>query len=336
MPDSALLVLILIVALGLIFDFINGFHDTANAIATSVATRVLSPGQAVSMAAVLNVIGALTGTAVASTVGKGIIDIEVSTQLLVVSAMLSAITWNLITWWYGLPSSSSHALIFSLVGAGTASAGTEAIQLDGVSLVFQGMVFSPVLGFIGAFLVLFLMLWLFARVRPRLVQRIFGKLQIASAAYMAYSHGGNDAQKTMGIIALALASYHGWSGDEWHVPLWVVLSAAGAMGLGTAVGGWRIIRTMGLKVVDLRPIDGFAAETAAATVIEMASRLGIPVSTTHVISTAIMGVGATRRASAVRWGVGARIVSAWVVTVPVCILLGWVIYEALHLITGIR
>lgn len=336
MPDSALLVLVLIVALGLVFDFINGFHDTANAIATSVATRVLSPGQAVSMAAVLNVVGALTGTAVAGTVGKGIIDLEVSTQLLVVSAMLSAITWNLVTWWYGLPSSSSHALIFSLVGAGTASAGVNAIQLDGVSLVFQGMVFSPVLGFFGAFLVLFLLLWLFARARPSLVGRIFGKAQIVSAAYMAYSHGGNDAQKTMGIIALALASYHGWSGDEWHVPLWVVLSAAGAMGLGTAVGGWRIIRTMGLKVVDLRPIDGFAAETAAATVIELASRLGIPVSTTHVISTAIMGVGATRRASAVRWGIGARIVSAWLITVPVCILMGWIIYEVLHLVTGIR
>src|SRR5699024_6339177 len=153
---------------------------------------------------------------------------------------------------------------------------------------------------------------------------------------MAYSHGSNDAQKTMGIIALALASYHGWSGDEWHVPLWVVLSAASAMGLGTAVGGWRIIRTMGLKVVDLTPIDGFAAETAAATVIEVASRLGIPVSTTHVISTAIMGVGATRRASAVRWGIAGRIVSAWVVTVPVCIILGWIIYEVLHLVTGIR
>jgi PiT family inorganic phosphate transporter len=323
MPDSALLLLILIVALGLVFDFINGFHDTANAIATSVATRVLSPGQAVSMAAVLNVVGALTGTAVASTVGKGIVDIEVSTQLLVISAMLSAITWNLITWWYGIPSSSSHALIFSIVGAGVASAGTDAIQIEGVSTVFEGMVFSPVFGFIGAFIVLFGLLWLFARSRPRLVNRLFGKLQIASAAYMAYSHGSNDAQKTMGILALALASYHGWSGDEWHVPLWVVLSAATAMGLGTAVGGWRIIRTMGMKVVDLRPIDGFAAETAAATVIEVASRLGIPVSTTHVISTAIMGVGATRRASAVRWGVGARIVSAWIV------------YSVLHRITGL-
>jgi inorganic phosphate transporter, PiT family len=336
MPDDALLVLILIVALGLIFDFINGFHDTANAIATSVATRVLSPGQAVSMAAVLNVLGAVTGTAVATTVGKGIVDIEVSTQLLVISAILSAITWNLITWWYGIPSSSSHALIFSIVGAGVASAGTDAIQIEGVSTVFEGMVFSPVFGFIGAFVVLFGLLWLFARSRPQRVNRLFGRLQILSAAYMAFSHGSNDAQKTMGIIALALASYHGWSGDEFHVPLWVILSAATAMGLGTAIGGWRIIRTMGFKVVDLRPIDGFAAETAAATVIEFASRLGIPVSTTHVISTAIMGVGATKRASAVRWGVGARIVSAWVVTVPVCILLGWTIYEVLHLVTGIR
>ena len=336
MPDGALLVLILIVALGLIFDFINGFHDTANAIATSVATRVLSPGQAVSMAAVLNVVGALTGTAVATTVGKGIVDIEVSTQLLVISAVLSAITWNLITWWYGIPSSSSHALIFSIVGAGVASAGTDAIQIEGVATVFEGMVFSPVFGFIGAFAVLFGLLWLFARSRPQRVNRLFGRLQILSAAYMAFSHGSNDAQKTMGIIALALASYHGWSGDEFHVPLWVILSAATAMGLGTAVGGWRIIRTMGFKVVDLRPIDGFAAETAAATVIEFASRLGIPVSTTHVISTAIMGVGATKRASAVRWGVGARIVSAWVVTVPVCILLGWTIYEVLHLATGYR
>ncbi|HVL22563.1 MAG TPA: inorganic phosphate transporter [Thermomicrobiales bacterium] len=335
MLDPALLSLILIVILGLIFDFINGFHDTANAIATSVATRVLSPGQAVSMAAVLNVVGALTGTAVAATIGKGIIPPEVATQLLVVSAMLSAIAWNLITWWLGIPSSSSHALIFSIVGAGSAAAGPEVIQVGGVTQVLQGMIFSPMLGFIGAFLLMFVLLWLFARARPHLVSRLFGKLQIGSAAYMAYSHGSNDAQKTMGIITLALASYHGWSGTEWHVPLWVILSAAGAMGLGTAIGGWRIIRTMGLKVVDLRPIDGFAAETAAATVIEAASRLGIPVSTTHVISTAIMGVGSMKRASAVRWGVAGRIVAAWVITVPVCVILGWVIYETLHLVTGI-
>jgi PiT family inorganic phosphate transporter len=336
MPEPALLTLLTIIALGLAFDFINGFHDTANAIATSVATRVLSPGRAVSMAAVLNILGALTGTAVASTVGRGIIPPEVATQQLVAAALLSAITWNLITWWHGIPSSSSHALIFSIVGAGGAAAGQDAIEVDGVLDVLRGMVFSPLLGFLGALVLLFALLWLFARARPRLVGRLFGRLQIVSAAYMAFSHGGNDAQKTMGVITLALASYHGWSGDEWHVPLWVILSAAIAMGLGTAVGGWRIIRTMGLKVVALRPIDGFAAETAAATVIEVASRLGIPVSTTHVISSAIMGVGATKRASAVRWGVAGRIVTAWVVTIPVCATLGWVIYGVLHFVTGVR
>jgi PiT family inorganic phosphate transporter len=335
MPDNELLVLILIVALGLSFDFINGFHDTANAIATSVATRVLSPGQAVSMAAVLNVAGALTGTAVASTVGKGIVPPEIATQELVVAALISAIAWNLITWWFGIPSSSSHALVFSIVGAGIASAGTDAIIVGGVNKVLQGMVYSPLLGFLGAFLILFGLLWMFARNRPRIVNRIFGKLQIGSAAFMAFSHGGNDAQKTMGVITLALASYYGWSGDDWEVPLWVILAAAAAMGLGTAVGGWRIVKTMGLKVVELRPIDGFAAETAAATVIEVASRLGIPVSTTHVISSAIMGVGATRRASAVRWGVAGKIVAAWIVTLPVCISFGWVIYHILSFFTGV-
>ncbi len=332
MPSPELLVLILIVVLGLGFDFINGFHDTANAIATSVATRVLSPGQAVSMAAVLNVAGALTGTAVASTVGKGIINPEDATQQLVVAALLSAIVWNLITWWFGIPSSSSHALVFSIVGAGVATSGTGAISVDGVTKVLNGMVYSPLLGFLGAFSILFGLLWLFARSRPHLVNRVFGKLQIGSAAFMAYSHGSNDAQKTMGVITLALASYHGWSGDEWDVPLWVILAAAVAMGLGTAIGGWRIVRTMGLKVVALRPIDGFAAETAAATVIEVASRLGIPVSTTHVISSAIMGVGATRRASAVRWGVAGRIITAWVVTIPVCVSLGWTINHFLSLV----
>jgi PiT family inorganic phosphate transporter len=336
MPEPALLTLILIVALGLAFDFINGFHDTANAIATSVATRVLSPAQAVGMASILNVVGALTGTAVAGTVGKGIVPPADATQQLVVAALLAAIVWNLLTWWYGIPSSSSHALIFSIVGAGVAEAGRDAIQVDGVTKVLRGLVFSPFLGFLGALVLLFVLLWLFARVRPLLVGRVFGRLQILSAAYMAYSHGGNDAQKTMGVITLALASYYGWSGNEWHVPLWVILAAALAMGLGTALGGWRIVRTMGLKVVELRPIDGFAAETAAATVIEVASRLGIPVSTTHVISSAILGVGATRRASAVRWGIAGRIVGAWVVTIPACIVLGWLIYSALRLVTGTR
>ena len=327
MPDSALIVLIIIVILGLAFDFINGFHDTANAIATSVATRVLSPGQAVLMAAVLNVVGALTGTAVATTIGKGIIAPELATQELVAAALISAIIWNLITWWFGIPSSSSHALVFSIVGAGIASRGVDAIETNGVGKVLQGMVYSPIIGFAGAFLLLIGLLWLVARWRPHRVTRVFGRLQIASAAFMAYSHGSNDAQKTMGVITLALATYHGWSGDEFDVPLWVVLAAATAMGLGTASGGWRIVKTMGLKVVELRPIDGFAAEPAAATVIETASQLGVPVSTTHVISSSIMGVGATRRASAVRWGVAGRIVSAWVVTIPACVILGWLIFE---------
>ena len=329
MPSSDLIVLIIIIALGLGFDFINGFHDTANAIATSVATRVLTPGQAVCMAAILNVVGAFTGTAVASTVGKGIIPPELASQELVAAALLSAITWNLITWWFGIPSSSSHALVFSIVGAGVAAAGSEAIEVGGVNKVLKGMVYSPVLGFLGAFAILFTLIWLVAKWRPRLVDRVFGRLQIFSAAFMAFSHGGNDAQKTMGVLTLALASYHGWSGSEWSVPFWIILSAATAMGLGTAVGGWRIVRTMGLKVVELRPIDGFAAETAAASVIEVASRLGIPVSTTHVISSSILRVGATRRASAVRWGIAGRIVSAWVVTIPVCVSVGWLFYQVL-------
>lgn len=336
MVDGALLVLLLTIALGLAFDFVNGFHDTANSIATSVATRVLTPGQAVSMAAVLNVVGALTGTAVAGTVGKGIVAPETSTQMVVLCALISAITWNLITWRFGLPSSSSHALIFSLVGAGIANGGRGSILMPGVDKVLQGLVFSPVLGFAGAFLVLSILLWIFARSRPNTVNRIFGKLQILSAAYMAFSHGGNDAQKTMGVLTMALATYYGWEGSKWAVPLWVILAAATAMGLGTAMGGWRIIRTMGLKVVDLKPIDGFAAETAAASIIELASRLGIPVSTTQVISSAILGVGATKRASAVRWGIAGRIVSAWVVTIPICIAFGWSVWQALHLVTGYR
>ncbi|TMB84239.1 MAG: inorganic phosphate transporter [Chloroflexi bacterium] len=336
MPDPALFMLMLIVAIGLIFDFINGFHDTANAIATSVATRVLKPGTAVLMAGVLNVLGALTGTAVATTIGKGIVPPTVTTQLLVIAALLSAIVWDLVTWRFGIPSSSSHALIFSIVGAGVAAAGWQSIEFGGLTKTFQGLVFSPLLGFLGAFLLMLLLLWILARMRPQLVTRIFGRLQILSAAWLAFSHGGNDAQKTMGVITMALASYYGWTGSQWGVPLWVILAAATSMGLGTAVGGWRIVRTVGFKVVELRPINGFAAETAAAAIIEVASRLGIPVSTTHVISSAILGVGATKRLSAVRWGIAGHIVVAWVVTIPACIALGWAIYYLLHLATGVR
>jgi inorganic phosphate transporter, PiT family len=334
MPDitPALLLLVVIIFLGLAFDFINGFHDTANAIATSVATRVLTPGRAVLMAGVLNFVGALSGTAVATTVGRGIVRPEQSNETLVISALISAIAWNLLTWYAGLPSSSSHALVFSIVGAGVAAAGWDAIQLGGIEKTLQGLVFSPLLGFSGAFVVMVLLLNLFARAYPALVSRLFGRAQILSAAWMAFSHGSNDAQKTMGVITMALASYYGWGGSDWQVPVWVIIAAATAMGFGTAVGGWRIIRTMGLRVVAMRPIHGFAAETASAAVIEVASRFGIPVSTTHTISSAILGVGATRRLSAVRWGVAGQIVMAWVFTIPACFLMAWAVRSALGLL----
>ncbi len=331
MISGDLALLLVILALGVTFDFINGFHDTATAIATVVATRVLSPGKAVLMAGVLNFVGALSGTAVATTVGRGIIPPELSTQTLVVSALIAAITWNLVTWYLGLPSSSSHALIFSLVGAGVASAGWNAVQFGGLEKTFQGLVFSPVLGCLVAFLVMVLLLNLFARAYPATVTRFFGRAQLLSAAYMAFSHGSNDAQKTMGVMTMALASYLHWGGTDWQVPFWIIGGAALAMGLGTSLGGWRIIRTMGLRVVQLRPIHGFAAETAAATVIEAASRLGVPVSTTHTISSAIIGVGATRRLSAVRWGVAGQIVMGWVLTIPACFGLAWFVRTILML-----
>jgi PiT family inorganic phosphate transporter len=330
--SGELVLLLVILALGLVFDFINGFHDTANAIATVVATRVLSPGRAVLMAGVLNFVGALSGTAVATTVGKGIIPPELSTQALVISALIAAITWNLVTWYYGIPSSSSHALIFSLVGAGVASTGWNSIQFSGLEKTLQGLVFSPVLGFTAAFLMMVLLLNLFAKAYPATVTRVFGRAQVLSAAWMAFSHGSNDAQKTMGVMTMAVASYLHWGGSQWEVPLWIIVGAAVAMGLGTSIGGWRIIRTIGLRVVQLRPIHGFAAETAAATIIEAASRLGIPVSTTHTISSAILGVGSTRRLSAVRWGIAGQIVMAWVFTIPACFMLAWAVRSLLGFI----
>jgi len=329
-----LAILLITIALGLTFDFINGFHDTANAIATVVATRVLSPGRAVLMAGVLNFVGALSGTAVATTVGMGIIPPEISTQALVISALIAAIIWNLVTWYFGLPSSSSHALIFSLVGAGVATAGWSAIEFSGLQKTFQGLVLSPVLGFAAAFVAMLVLLNLFARAFPATVTRIFGRAQLLSAAYMAFSHGSNDAQKTMGVMTMAVATYLHWGGTDWQVPLWIIVGAATAMGLGTSIGGWRIIRTVGLRVVQLRPIHGFAAETAAATVIEFASRLGVPVSTTHTISSAIMGVGATHRLSAVRWGIAGQILMGWVLTIPACFVLAWCVRMLVGLVGG--
>lgn len=330
---AALLTLVVIVTLALIFDFINGFHDTANAIATSVATKVLTPQQAIAMSAALNVVGALTGTAVAKTISKDIVPQEYATLHLVGAAIVSAIIWNLFTWWRGLPSSSSHALIFSLVGAGVAAGGWGIIIPKGVIKTLQGLAYSPVLGFIVPIVLMVLISWLFlTRMRPRFVTRNFRVLQIFSAAFMAFSHGGNDAQKTMGIITFALSAYYNQKLEI--VPDWVIFACAIAMGLGTAVGGWRIIKTMGFKVVDLKPVDGFVAETSAALIIEGASRLGIPVSTTHTISTAIMGVGTTKGFRKVKWQVAGRIVQAWIFTIPTCIALGWSIHKLVMLFTG--
>ncbi len=328
--DVAFYILVAVVVLGVVFNYVNGFHDTANAIATVVATRVLSPVQAVSMAAILNFVGALSGTAVATTVGKGIIEPSAVTQQLVISALLSAIAWNLLTWYYGIPSSSSHALVFSIVGAGLAIGGLSVLGWTGIEKVLVGLVTSPTLGLLGGFLMMLLLLNLFSRSHPSFVSGFFGRAQLISSAYMAFSHGSNDAQKTMGVITMALDAYYGWTGDNWDVLLWVILAAATAMGLGTASGGWRIIKTMGHRIVQLKPIHGFAAETMAATIIEGATRLGIPVSTTHVISASIMGVGSTGSKRAVRWGVAGNIVTAWIVTIPACIGMGWLISAILH------
>lgn len=329
MHDTFFLLLCVIV-LAVIFDFINGFHDTANAIATSVSTRVLSPKAAVTMAAVLNMVGALTGTAVAKTVGVGLVEASCITQITIISALIAAIIWDIFTWYLGLPTSSSHAILSGIVGAGIATVGTNIIIQKGVYKVLMGLIFSPLIGFIlGFFLMLFLN-WLFRRSSSSLVSNLFGRLQIVSAAYMAFSHGSNDAQKTMGIITMALVSYYNL--PDFNVPLWVILLCATTMAFGTAAGGWKIIKTLGMRLANLRPINGFAAETSAATIIEIASRIGIPLSTTHVISSTIMGVGASKRLSAVKWVVGGNIMLAWVLTLPACTLLAWSICKVLNLI----
>jgi PiT family inorganic phosphate transporter len=315
--------LVCVIALAVIFDFINGFHDTANAIATSVSTRVLSPKTAIAMAAVLNLVGALTGTAVAKTVGVGLVETASITQVTIISALFAAIIWDIITWYLGIPTSSSHAILSGLVGAAIATSGTGAIIQKGVIKVLAGLIFSPLVGFLLGFLVMVAVLWIFRNTSSSAVNNLFSRLQVASAAYMAFSHGNNDAQKTMGIITMALVSYYKLT--DFHVQTWVIIVCAIAMALGTAVGGWRIIKTLGVRLVNLRPVNGFAAETAAATVIEIASRIGLPLSTTHVISSTIMGVGASKRLSAVRWIVGGNIIVAWVLTIPACVFLAWAI-----------
>lgn len=326
---TALLVAVLVLAV--LFDYINGFHDTANAIATSVATRALRPGHAIAMAAAFNFIGAFAGTAVAKTIGGGLVDEQTTTQTVVAAALIGAIVWNLITWRLGIPSSSSHALIGGLLGATIVAAGVGAIKMDGlVNKVLVPLFSSPIIGFTGAFLLMVALFWIFRRADRRPLARRFRRLQLISAGFMAFSHGSNDAQKTMGIITLALFS----AGliPTVDVPTWVIVVSATAISLGTAAGGWRIMATMGHRVVELEPIHGFAAETTAATVLYTTAHLGMPVSTTHIISSAIMGVGTSKGAHGVRWGVARSILVAWIVTIPAAATMGalsWVVLDLL-------
>ncbi|MFN8391581.1 MAG: inorganic phosphate transporter [Bdellovibrionota bacterium] len=336
MLQPALLMLILVVITALIFDFINGFHDAANAVATVVSTGVLPLRTAILLAAALNFFGALTGTAVASTIGKGVVTPEAVTQAVVLSALIGAIFWNLFTWYYGIPSSSSHALIGGLVGAGLAKAGASAVHFDGVIKIAQSLVVSPLIGLILGLFVMIALQWVFRRGRPSTLSRLFRLLQLLSSGFMAISHGSNDAQKTMGIITMALVAYGSVSSSQtgFQVPLWVMLLCAVAMGLGTAAGGVRIIKTMGTKIIDLKPIHGFAAESSAALTIFTASHYGLPVSTTHVISGAILGVGASQSVSAVRWGITVRILWAWVLTMPISAAVAYGVFRLGTLLLG--
>jgi PiT family inorganic phosphate transporter len=321
--------IILIIVVALAFDFINGLHDAANSIATVVSTRVLPPSVAVVWAGFFNFIAFLFfGLHVANTIGTGIVAPSVIDPLVVLSALTGAIVWNLLTWWLGLPSSSSHALIGGLAGAGLSKAGTAAIVTSGFGKTSAAIVLSPLMGFILAMLLVLLLSWALRRFTPYAVDRSFRLVQLASASLYSLGHGGNDAQKTMGIIAVLLYS-QGMLGSEFHVPFWVVLTSQAAMGLGTMMGGWRIVRTMGSRITDLRPYQGVCAETAGAITLFSATYVGIPVSTTHTITGAIVGVGAARRASAVRWGLAGRIVWAWILTIPAAGLIGWLLYAGL-------
>ncbi len=323
-------ILVVVIVLAVIFDYINGFHDTANAIATSVATKALRPAYAIAMATAFNFIGAFAGTAVAKTIGSGLVNDASTTQAIVIASLIGAIIWNLITWRLGLPSSSSHALIGGLLGATIIGAGFSQLNLTGIwNKVIVPLVTSPILGFAIALVLMVALYWIFRRAARRPLARGFRRLQVFSAGYMAFAHGSNDAQKTMGIITLALYAAHVIPTNT--VPWEVIVIAATAISLGTAVGGWRIMHTMGHKVVELEPIHGFAAETTGATVIFGAATLGMPVSTTHVISSAIMGVGSSKGTRGVRWGVARSILIAWVLTIPAAGLMGamaWAILNA--------
>ena len=329
-----ILILIAVIAVALAFEFINGFHDCAYAIATVVSTKVLSPKQAVLFGASLEFVGALTGTHVAKTIGSGIVNAELITLTVIFCALLAAVLWNLLTWYLGLPSSSSHALIGGLLGAAIVKAGPDVVHVKTLmEKVIIPMFTSPVLGFVVGFSFMLLLVLIFYRANPQKVNKRFRKLQLISSGLMAISHGSNDAQKTMGIITLALLAggvLHKSPGGDFDIPIYVIIICALTMAAGTMNGGWKIIKTMGHKIIRLKPIHGFAAETSAATLILTASHFGIPLSTTHVISTAIMGVGSTLHAHAVKWRIVGNIVTAWVLTIPACMILSSIIYYSIY------
>ncbi len=322
MPESlALLILVILVAIG--FGIANGFNDAANAIAAVIGSRALSPRAAIAMAAFFNFAGAATGTAVALTIGKGIVDAQALTLTTIIAGAGAIVIWAVVATRYGIPISLTHGLVAGLVGAGITISGSGSIVWGVLAKVISAVGIAPLLGFAGGFLLMVTIMWLFRGSALAKVRTIFNNLHILSAAFMAYSHGKNDGQMPIGLMSMALMVYYGWS--EFQIPFWVIAVSAASISLGTATGGWRVIRTLGLRITNLRPVQGFAATTSAATVIEIASHFGIPVSTTHCMSTSIMGVGATRRLSAVRWGIARSIVLAWILTFPICGILGWII-----------
>jgi PiT family inorganic phosphate transporter len=317
MTESGILIILGSIAAALFFDFVNGFHDSANAIATVVGTRVLRPVHAVSIAAIANFTGPfIFGTAVAATVGKGIIQPEFSTIYVILAGLIGAIVWDLITWYFGLPSSSSHALIGGLVGSALIAGGLNAIVFSGIEKTLIFMVVSPMAGFAVAFAFAIVLMYYLQQSKPSKVNRIFGKLQIGSSIFFSLTHGANDGQKTMGVITALLITGGLIDSKSFVVPLWVILGAAAAIALGTFFGGWRIVKTMAFRLTSLRPYQGFCAETGGGAILASMALLGIPVSTTHAISGAIMGVGATKRFSAVRWGIGKNLIYAWIITIP--------------------
>jgi inorganic phosphate transporter, PiT family len=319
-----------VILVALAFDFVNGFHDAANSIATVVSTRVLSPRYAVVWAAFFNFIAFLVfQTHVANTIGKGVVDAHVIDTAVVFAALTGGIVWDVITWWFGIPSSSSHALIGGLAGAAVAKAGAGVLDADGLTKIGISIVLSPLIGLVLGFVLMALVFWIFRNFTPTRVDTVFRRGQLVSAALYSLGHGGNDAQKTMGVIAVLLYA-NGMLGPDFYVPLWVVLACHAAMGLGTLTGGWRIVRTMGLRITKLKPVGGFCAETGGATTLFLATGLGIPVSTTHTITGAIVGVGSVMNASAVRWGVAGRIVWAWILTIPCSAFIAGLTWAIFH------